>query len=143
MCILTYGATTCAAPNWTRRPAERRLLRARRHTLQPRSNFEGDAVDLMPADGRLSHQVRARTAAGSRVSRSERTGNLRVTEDGRRYQADFTATDGNEGSCMGSVLLGVPHDQRQHSLPRDNGCRWDSTTGAPLAACARSADSKR
>jgi hypothetical protein len=93
-------------------------------------------------DGRTAFDAIGVGTATASV-RAERTGNLRVPEDGRLYQADFTATDGKGGSCTGSVFLGVPHDQGQHSLPRDNGCRWDSTTGAPLAACAWSADWKR
>jgi len=68
--------------------------------------------------------------------RAERTGLLRVPEDGRLYQVNFTASDPLGASCTGSVFLGVPHDQGQHDLPADNACRWDSTTGAQLTPCA-------
>jgi hypothetical protein len=68
--------------------------------------------------------------------RAERTGNLRVPDDGRLYQVNFTATDPSGASCAGSMFIGVPHDQGQHNLPSDNGCRWDSTNGTPLTPCA-------
>lgn len=39
--------------------------------------------------------------------RAERAG----TGDGRVYRVSFTGDDGNGGTCSGTVLLGVPHDQ--------------------------------
>lgn len=68
--------------------------------------------------------------------RAERTGHLRVPGDGRLYQVNFTASDGKGGSCGGTVVVGVPHDRGQRSLPTDNGCRWDSVTGEQLGPCA-------
>src|SRR5262249_21960295 len=79
------------------------------------------------------------TGVGTSVAavRAERTGNLRVPDDGRLYQIDFTASDGKPGgTCTGTVYIGVRHDQGQHNLPADTQCRWDSTTGAQLGPCA-------
>jgi hypothetical protein len=68
--------------------------------------------------------------------RAERSGHLRIGDDGRLYQIDFTATDGKVGgTCSGTVFIGVPHDQGQQTLPADNGCRWDSTDGRQLTPC--------
>jgi hypothetical protein len=69
--------------------------------------------------------------------RAERTGHLRVPGDGRLYQVNFTASDGQpDGTCGGTVFVGVPHDQGQRDLPTDNGCRWNSVTGQQLGPCA-------
>jgi hypothetical protein len=46
--------------------------------------------------------------------------------DGRVYHISFTATT-NGASCTGSVTVGVPHDQGQHSTPIDEGSLYDST----------------
>jgi hypothetical protein len=40
---------------------------------------------------------------------------------GRVYQIDFTAADGHGGSCQGTVIVCVPHDQS------GAGCEADST----------------
>jgi len=54
--------------------------------------------------------------------RSERDGG----GDGRVYHISFTATvDG--ASCIGSVTVGVPHDQGQNGGPIDEGALYDST----------------
>lgn len=55
--------------------------------------------------------------------RSERSG---IAVGGRLYFISFTASD-TGGSCTGTVAVGVPHDQGQHSMPTDNGQRYDST----------------
>lgn len=56
--------------------------------------------------------------------RSERSG---IAQGGRLYFIAFTATDTNGQSCSGNVVVGVPHDKGQHSMPVDNGQRYDST----------------
>ena len=53
--------------------------------------------------------------------RAERSG----TGDGRVYEISFTADDGNEGTCSGSVQVGVPHDK--NSTPINSGTTIDST----------------
>jgi hypothetical protein len=40
--------------------------------------------------------------------RAERSGK----GNGRVYQVDFTADDGQGGSCTGSVNVGVPHSMK-------------------------------
>jgi hypothetical protein len=47
--------------------------------------------------------------------------------NGRIYEIGFNAEDSQEGSCRGSVLVGVPHDQGKGSTPIDDGVRFDST----------------
>jgi len=44
--------------------------------------------------------------------RSERSG----TGDGRVYEISFIADDGNGGTCMGSVEVGVPHDKKDTAV---------------------------
>jgi hypothetical protein len=69
--------------------------------------------------------------------RAERSGgDVRVGDDGRLYVITFTATDATGGSCTGTVSIGVAHDQEQRVMPRDNGCRWDSTDGRQLGVCS-------
>ena len=45
--------------------------------------------------------------------------------NGRVYTIYFTASDGNGGSCSGSVKVSVPHDQKHDAV--DDGPRYDST----------------
>ena len=56
--------------------------------------------------------------------RSERSG---IAQGGRLYFISFKATNTAGGVCTGTVGVGVPHDQGQHSAPVDNGQRYDST----------------
>ena len=47
--------------------------------------------------------------------------------NGRVYHIGFFADDGMGGSCSGEVYIGVPHDQRQGSIPVDDGPLYNST----------------
>jgi archaellum component FlaG (FlaF/FlaG flagellin family) len=53
--------------------------------------------------------------------RAERSG----AGNGRVYTIFFTATDGNGGSCQGSVKVSVPHNRGDNAV--DNGPTFDST----------------
>ncbi len=53
--------------------------------------------------------------------RAERDG----SGNGRIYQIGFSATDTSGGTCTGSVLVSVPHDQHHPAV--DNGQRYSST----------------
>lgn len=68
--------------------------------------------------------------------RAERSGRKALPGDGRVYQIVFTASDGKGGSCPGSVLVGIPHDQGKAvpgaPMPTDSGFRWDSLTGVRI-----------
>jgi hypothetical protein len=55
--------------------------------------------------------------------RAERTD----SGDGRVYHVAFTADDGEGGSCLGEVTVGVPHDQGKGKVPVDGGALFDST----------------
>lgn len=52
--------------------------------------------------------------------RSERSG----VGNGRIYQVNFTADDGQGGVCTSSVLVGVPHDRKD--VPVDDGQTYDA-----------------
>jgi hypothetical protein len=61
--------------------------------------------------------------------RAERSG----LGDGRVYRLDFTADDGQGGTCTGSVAVCVPHDRsRSRTQCVDGGALFDSTS-----ECAR------
>lgn len=62
------------------------------------------------------------TAAGVNV-RAERDG----SGDGRVYRIGYTASDGNGGTCSGTALVGVPHDQ-SGAAAVDSGSSYDSLT---------------
>jgi Bacterial Ig domain len=56
--------------------------------------------------------------------RAERLG----TGDGRVYHIGFTASDGDGGTCSGTVRVAVPHDQGNGATAVDGGPLFDSTT---------------
>ena len=53
--------------------------------------------------------------------RAERSGK----GDGRVYEIDYTADDGNGGTCSGTVEVGVPHDKKDTAV--NSGATFDST----------------
>ncbi len=61
--------------------------------------------------------------SGQVLLRAERAGN----GNGRVYQIQFTAADGQGGSCAGSVNVGVPHNMKAGGTAVDNGQLYDST----------------
>lgn len=63
--------------------------------------------------------------------RAERTGTKKVPGNGRVYHIAFTASDDKGAECSGEVLVGVPHDQGQGSVPIDDGPLYDSTVLSP------------
>lgn len=64
--------------------------------------------------------------------RAERNGHDNNSPgNGRVYEILFTATDRKGGSCQGSVLWTVPHDQGQRSSAIDDIVRYDSTARVP------------
>ena len=56
---------------------------------------------------------------GTAEVRAERAGSKKVPGNGRVYHINFTADDGNGGSCSGEVIVGVPHEKG--SAPVDDG----------------------
>ena len=76
------------------------------------------------ADGNTSPDATIGIGGAFQV-RAERAG----TGDGRIYTITFTGSDGNGGSCSGSLFVGVPHDQGGSSTPIDSAPpSYDSTT---------------
>lgn len=63
---------------------------------------------------------------GTASVRAERSGN----GDGRVYHIGFSATDGAGGTCSGTVLVGVPHDD-DGTPPVDGGPLFNSLTSTP------------
>lgn len=55
--------------------------------------------------------------------RAERNGN----GNGRFYHIFFTASDGNDGSCSGEVIVVVPKNLGARDVPVDGGALYDST----------------
>jgi hypothetical protein len=47
--------------------------------------------------------------------------------NGRVYRIGFTADDGNGGSCIGAVTVGVPNNWRPGQQIVDDGQAFDST----------------
>lgn len=101
---------------------------------------DGDPVTIaitgIAQDEPLDTKGDGRTEADGRIDgatawvRAERTGVKAIPGDGRVYEISFTASDGRAGgTCSGSILVGVPHDQGQRSLPIDSLKRWNSITG--------------
>jgi len=67
------------------------------------------------------------------------TGSLRAERegggDGRVYHVGFTADDGRNGRCTGTVTVCVPHDQGQGRVCGDEGPLADSTGPTCVGAC--------
>ena len=67
--------------------------------------------------------------------RAERNGNPGAPGNGRVYHVAFSADDGLGGTCSGSVLVCVPHDERGPSSSCvDDGPLFDSTLGPACGA---------
>jgi PKD repeat protein len=70
-----------------------------------------------------NHCPDARPAGTSRVDlRAERGG----SGDGRVYEISFTASDGQGGTCSGTVSVCVPKNQSPHNVCVDSGQEFDS-----------------
>jgi len=69
----------------------------------------------------------AGVGSSTAMLRAERAGTPKVPGDGRVYHVSFTASDGRGGTCGGTVLVCVPHDQRPGATCVDQGPRFDST----------------
>ena len=146
--VFSNRAPVCSAATVTPR-----LLWPPNHKLVPFSignvtDPDGDALTIVitsitqnqpvndKGDGNTGFDATG-VGTSSGAVRAERTGQLRVPGDGRVYEVNFTANDGKTGgTCGGTVFIGVPHDQGQHTMPAGNGCRWNSVTGQQLGACA-------
>ena len=104
------------------------------------SIFQDEPTDSK-GDGNTAIDGKGIGTSTARV-RAERVGNLswtsdrhdgrnQVRGDGRVYHISFTASDGNGGSCIGEVTVGVPHDRGGRSTPVDGGALYDSTRPTP------------
>lgn len=102
-------------------------------TIDGITDFEGDSITVNITGITQDEELNAKgkgdgntspdgTGVGTDTAevRAERAG----TGDGRVYEISFTADDGN-GSCTGSVTVGVPHDKKD--TPVDSGQNFYST----------------
>jgi len=80
-------------------------------------------------DGRFTPDGKGIGTATAEV-RAERAGTPKVPGNGRVYHIGFTASDGNGGTCSGTVKVAVPHDQRGAPAV-DDGPLYDSTATTP------------
>jgi hypothetical protein len=117
-------STVTASPNILWPPKHKfRLV-----TLGGATDPDGDAVTLTitgvtqdeplngVADGNTSPDAEAGALPSSVRLRAERSGR----GDGRVYRISFTGSDGESGSCSGTVTVGVPHDMGKGSTPIDS-----------------------
>lgn len=98
-------------------------------TLTGATDPDGDVVTLTvthvtqdeplngPADGNTTPDATPGPASDQVNLRAERAG----TGDGRVYRISFTGSDGRGGTCTGTSIVGVPHDQGNGSVPVDSG----------------------
>lgn len=91
-------------------------------SVSVQSVFQDELVDG-DGDGNTQPDAAIDSSGGVHV-RAERSG----LEDGRVYEIGFTATSNDGASCSGTVMVGVPHDRGQDSVPVDSGVRYDSTS---------------
>lgn len=68
-------------------------------------------------DGDTSPDATPGPTAGQAYLRAERSG----IGDGRVYRISFTGSDGRGGTCAGTAIVGVPHDQGKGKIPVDSG----------------------
>jgi hypothetical protein len=99
----------------------------RQHRIHPGVGHElfATSITFLGIDG---------IGTSSAQVRAERTGKAKVPGDGRVYEIFFTASDSHGATCVGSVLVSVPHDEGSGPAI-DSGVRYDSTVsgGQPLA----------
>lgn len=84
-----------------------------------------DEVVDGPGDGDTGPDG-AGVGTGTARVRAERAGTPQAPGDGRVYHISFSVTDGQGGTCTGTVRVSVPHDQRGAAAV-DGGPLYDST----------------
>jgi hypothetical protein len=101
-------------------------------TLTGASDPDGDPITFMITGVTQDEPTGStpdarRTSAPNQIKlRAERLGE----GDGRVYRIAFTVTDSSGRACSGTVMVGVPHDRRQGSRPKDSGRIFDSFTAS-------------
>ena len=73
-------------------------------------------------DGNTSPDAALASTTGEVLLRAERSG----IADGRVYGIQFRASDGQGGSCTGTVFAGVPHDRGRGRIPVNSGLAVNS-----------------
>lgn len=87
------------------------------------SIFQDEPVDTF-GDGRFTPDGMGVGTATASV-RAERAGTVYVPGNGRVYHIGFSAADGQGGTCSGTVLVSVPHNEYRPAI--DGGGLYDST----------------
>jgi hypothetical protein len=88
-------------------------------------------VDNVCQDEAVSNGGDAVIQDGAVQVRSKRAGG----GNGRAYQVDFTATNASGGTCQGSVLVVVLHDQDDTGQGAVDELRYNSLDRKQPAAC--------
>lgn len=93
-------------------------------TIEIKSIFSDEATATAAGAGGVTHAPDA-TGVGTSTAqvRAERSGV--APHNGRVYHIAFVASDGNGGTCRGTVYVGVPHDKKD--TPVDDGPLFDAT----------------
>ena len=73
-------------------------------------------------DGNTTPDAQNGPATNQVYVRAERSG----LNDGRVYRISYTGDDGHGGTCTGTSLVGVPHDQGGQPIPIDSGFIYNS-----------------
>ena len=126
--------TTAAADNATLWPPNHKFVPV---GIQGVTDPDGDPVVITidsisqdePVDGRGDGRFApdgAGVGTDTASVRAERSGSKKVPGNGRVYHIDFTADDGQGGSCSGEVEVAVPHNRNAAVV--DDGAVFDSTT---------------
>jgi streptogramin lyase len=84
-----------------------------------------DEVVNGPGDGKTGPDGAGIGTATAQL-RAERAGTPKAPGDGRVYHVGFSVTDGQGGTCTGTVTVSVPHDRRGAAAV-DGGALYDST----------------
>jgi len=111
-------------------------------TLTGATDIDGDPLTLTVmevtqdepidglGDGRTTPDARPGPTGDQVELRAERSG----TGDGRVYRISFSVEDGRGGSCTGTVIVGVPHDQGGHPAVDSGEVFVDFPTSAAAPA---------
>jgi hypothetical protein len=121
-------------------PSERRLWspnhKFRKVTLGGATDADGDSLTLWVMGVTQDEPVRSKARGDKAPDARWVDGHANAVElraerdakgDGRAYQIEFTARDGQGGECSGTTLVGVPHDAKHRWI--DSGASFNSFGG--------------
>ena len=132
-------------PNCTHAYPPKKLLWPPNHkfhaiTIQGVTDGDGDSIAIV-VNSIMSDEKPATAKGAGGVSKvpdangvGTNTANLRAERsgvgNGRVYHIYFTATDGHEGTCLGTVKVAVPKSKTK--IPIDDGPKYNATASNPF-----------